>query len=228
MCGRYCLQDGPDDVGTAFDAVVRFSWQPRFNITPTQRIPVVRRMLQLNGTPRRDVGGMHWGLIPSWAKDASIGSRMINARSETAPEKPSFRKAWVDRRCLVPASGFFEWAPGDGRKQPWFIRRKDRALMALAGLWECWKGPDGRDVESVTILTTTPNRFMSKLHDRMPVILADRDWGGWLDDGSDGTSLEAVAKLASPAPERMLDAIQVSRFVNNPANDEPRCIEEVA
>lgn len=226
MCGRFHLEDSPEDIGRSLDAVVRFSWKPRYNIAPTQRIAVMRRVLQLSGQPRREIVGMHWGLVPSWAKDVSIGSRMINARAETAPEKPSFRKPWVDRRCIVPASGFFEWKRSPEGKQPHLIRRVDESVMGLAGLWESWRGPDGRELESVTLLTTAPNRFMKGIHDRMPVMLEREDWDSWMDDGRDGTSLERIAELAGPAEEDLLETVAVSRHVNNPANDDPRCLEE--
>lgn len=228
MCGRFHLEDSPEDIGRSFDAVVRFSWKPRYNIAPTQRVAVMRRVLQLSGSSRREIVGMHWGLVPSWAKDVSIGSRMINARSETAPEKPSFRKAWVDRRCIVPASGFYEWKRLSEGKQPHLIRRVDGTVMGLAGLWESWRGPDGLDLESVTLLTTSPNRFMKTIHDRMPVMLEREEWDSWMDDGRDGTSLERIAELAMPASEGLLDAVAVSRHVNNPTHDDPRCLEEIA
>jgi putative SOS response-associated peptidase YedK len=227
MCGRFYLQESPEDIGIAFDAVVRSSWKPRYNIAPTQRVPVIRRVLELSGTPRREAIGMHWGLVPSWAKDASIGSRMINARSETASEKPSFRKAWVDRRCIVPASGFFEWKREAERKQPYLVRRNDGRPMGLAGLWECWRGPDGMELESVAVLTTAPNRFMKSIHDRMPVILESDDWTPWLDDGEDGTKIDRIDRLARPAGDGILESMPVSRHVNNPAHDDPRCLKEI-
>jgi putative SOS response-associated peptidase YedK len=227
MCGRFHLEDSPEDIGRSFDAVVRFSWKPRYNIAPTQRVPVVRRVLELSGNPRREAVGMHWGLVPSWAKDVSIGARMINARSETAAEKPSFRKSWVDRRCIVPASGFYEWKREAERKQPYLIRRVDEAVMGLAGLWESWRGADGIELESVTVLTTSPNRFMKGIHDRMPVILEPCDWTSWLNDGRDGTEIDRVAKLARPAENGILSSWPVSRHVNNPGHDDPECLKEI-
>ena len=215
-------------VGEVFDAVVCASWQPRYNIAPTQRVPVVRRMFQLDGTPKREIDAMHWGLIPSWAKDRSIGNRMINARSETASEKPSFRVAWKTRRCVLPASGFFEWMKVSDGKVPHLIRRADKELMALAGLWESWRSEDASELESVTILTTGPNTFMKKIHERMPVVLEFSDLDAWLDDGDNGTSLDDVRELACPAAEGILESIPVSRRVNNPRNDDAACVEQVA
>ena len=185
-------------------------------------------MYQLDGGVRNDLVGMHWGLIPSWAKDPSIGNRMINARAETAHEKPSFRKAWSERRCLLPARGFFEWKRTEQGKQPCFIHRADGDLLALAGLWETWTAVDGTPRESTTILTTAPNGLMQGVHDRMPVIIAPEDWPAWLDDGHDGTPPDGVSALACPAPDDVLAVHEVSRLVNNPANDDPRCLERVS
>ena len=185
-------------------------------------------MFQLDGGVRNDLVGMHWGLIPSWAKDPSIGNRMINARAETAREKPSFRKAWSERRCLLPARGFFEWKRTDQGKRPCFIHRADGDLLALAGLWETWTAADGTPLESTTILTTAPNGLMQGVHDRMPVIIAPGDWSDWLDDGEDGASSDRVMALACPAPDDVLAVHEVSRLVNNPANDDPRCLERVS
>lgn len=228
MCGRFYLESTTEGLGEALDAVVQVRWSPRWNIAPTQEVPVLRRALELSGASRREVVGMRWGLVPGWAKDPSIGSRMINARAETAAEKPSFRRAWIERRCLLPASGFYEWVGTGGAKQPHLVRRADEALLGLAGLWEAWRAPNGDTHESVTILTTTPNRFMSRIHDRMPVILERGDWDRWLDDGSDGTSSEAIAALAVPAGEALLVSHPVSRRVNSPSHDAPDCITPIA
>lgn len=228
MCGRFCLHESPEEVGAAFDAVVRAAWPPRYNIAPTQRVPVVRRMLQLDGTPRREVDFMHWGLVPSWAKDRSIGNRMINARSETAAEKPAFRAAWRARRCVLPASGFFEWMKVEEGKVPHLIRHADQALLALGGLWESWRSGDGSELESVTILTTSPNSFMKPIHDRMPVIIEPHDLDDWLDDGDNGTDLDVISGLTRPGPEGILEAFPVSRRVNNPRIDDAACVDPVS
>jgi putative SOS response-associated peptidase YedK len=165
---------------------------------------------------------MRWGLVPSWAEDPSIGNRMINARSETAAGKPSFRAAMKSRRCLVPADGFYEWKVVDGGKQPMHVRRRDRAVFAFAGLWEVWtKGAE--PLETFTILTTGPNDVLRPIHDRMPVILAKDDWPLWLDP--DGKDAAAVAPLLRPCPGDGWEAVPVSRFVNNPRNEGPGCLE---
>ena len=227
MCGRYCLVETPERVGEIFDAIVRPFWPLRYNIAPTQQVPVLRRMLQLDGKPKREVSSMHWGLIPSWAKDRSIGNRMINARAETASVKPAFRTAWKTRRCALPASGFFEWMKADDGKIPHMIRRADHQVMALAGLWESWRSENGSELESVTILTTSPNKFMKRIHDRMPVLLEEDDLSAWLDDGENGTSLDDVQELARPAPDGILEAVALSRRVNNPRNDDEACLKPV-
>lgn len=164
---------------------------------------------------------MRWGLIPRWAKDASIGNRLINARAETAAEKPSFREAFRRRRCLIPADGFYEWKKEADGKQPWLIRRMEGKGFAFGGLWERWNGPEG-PVESFTILTTSPNATVGPLHDRMPVIVAPAAFDLWLDPEVDGPLL--LENILRPAPDDLLEAHPVSRLVNSPANDEPACI----
>lgn len=166
---------------------------------------------------------MHWGLIPSWAKDPSIGNRIINARSETVAEKPSFRAAFKRRRCLIPANGFYEWKKIGKKKQPYYVRRKDGEPFAFAGLWEPWEGEDGTVIESCTILTTEPNADIRPLHNRMPVILDPSDYDQWLNPEVD--ELETLAPLMHPYPDGKLEAVPVSPLVNNPKNDDAQCIE---
>ena len=232
MCGRYMLMDDPALLERAFGLAevsdLPRQLEPRFNIAPTQPVPIVR---DLPGRPldivRETSGGVRelviarWGLIPSWAKDPSIGSRMINARAESVAEKPAFRAAFRARRCLVPASGFFEWARrGSGPKQPYLIRRKDGAPMDLAGLWEHWTDPKtGEVVTSCTILTCAPNALMAELHDRMPVILDPADYAAWLDPSRGGL------ELLRPCPEAWLEAVPVSTRVNSPRNDDPSILQ---
>lgn len=166
---------------------------------------------------------MRWGLIPSWADDPAIGNRLINARSETAAEKPSFRSAIKQRRCLVPVDGFYEWqATGKKTKQPHLIRLKDGQPFALAGLWERWTAPDGELVESFTILTTDANAMMQPIHDRMPVILSREDYDRWLDAG---TPLEEIKGLLRQFPADQMENFPVSTVVNNPRNEVPECVQ---
>ena len=165
------------------------------------------------------------GLIPPWADDPGIGSRMINARSETAPGKPSFRRAFRERRCLIPADGFYEWQRTNGAKQPYYIHMEDGRPFAFAGLWESWsKGGEG-EVRTCTILTTGANALVGEVHDRMPVILAHDAYDVWLDPDSER---EELTGLLAPYPEDEMEAYPVSRFVNSPSNNDPRCIEPAA
>lgn len=167
---------------------------------------------------------MQWGLIPHWAKDPGIGQRLINARSETAAEKPSFRAPLKSHRCLIVTDGFYEWQHTEGRKQPWCIRAADASPFAMAGLWSCWRGGD-TPLETCTILTTTPNAILKPIHNRMPVIVSPEDYNLWLDPlNQDVTSLTGVLV---PAAEDLLQAFPVSQHVNRPANDDPSCIEPV-
>ncbi len=192
---------------------------PRFNIAPTQHIPVVRQAD--DGSRRLDL--LHWGLIPSWAKDPAMGAHMINARAETVAEKPSFRRAFQRRRCLVPADGFYEWQIRRGAKQPYFIHRADGEPFAIAGLWERWQPPWGEPVESCALVTTQAVEPVRSVHPRMPVILPASAYGPWLDPRLD-TATELRALLAE-GNVREMEAVAVSTRVNDPRNDRPECIE---
>lgn len=192
--------------------------QPRYNIAPTQQVAVVRQ----DAGGQRHLSYLRWGLIPPWAKDASVGSHMINARAETVHEKPAFCHAFRSRRCLVPASGFFEWEKKEGRKQPLYIRMKDGGPMIFAGLWESWKSPEGEIIEMCTILTTNANSLIKPIHDRMPVILGRSDWDTWL---SRDATREQLAMLFQPYPWDLLHLYPVGTGVNNPRNDSPELIE---
>jgi putative SOS response-associated peptidase YedK len=221
MCGRYALV--PDNDGTfqrrfSLDAP-RDEPQPRYNVAPTQTLPVIVR-----NSPNR-VAMMRWGLIPSWAKDAAIGNRMINARAETVAEKPAFRRPLRSQRCLVPASGFFEWKrEGDG-KTPHFIHLPDEPLFAFAGLYDVWRDPDGQSVQSYTILTTEANAVMAPIHNRMPVILRREDEEEWLDPAN--SEVEQLLPLLRPYPAEEMAAYPVARLVNSPTNDVPAVLERV-
>ncbi|WP_085556369.1 SOS response-associated peptidase [Azospirillum agricola] len=194
----------------------------RWNVAPTQDIPIVRE--EEDG---RRLALARWGLVPHWAADPAIGARMINARAESAAEKPAFREALRRRRCLVPLDGFYEWTAAGPRRQGHVIRRRDRAPFALAGLWEIWRGPKGgpppeRPLESVTIVTTTANATLSALHERMPVVLDPADWERWLDPAA---PLPAVQALLRPAPDDWLEVAVVGPRVNSVRNDDPSCLD---
>ena len=223
MCGRYTL------IRLA-DFTDMFPWirsplempPPRYNIAPTQPIAVIAN------DGKNQIDYVHWGLIPSWAKDPSIGSRMINARVETLAEKPAFRAALKRRRCLIPASGFYEWRKsGDGKtKTPMYIRMKSGKPFAFAGLWETWHSVDGSELRSCTIITGTPNELIAPIHDRMAVILAPDSYRKWLTAGE--LAQEELMPLLKPYDAREMEAFPVSRSVNIPKNDLPSCIEPVA
>jgi putative SOS response-associated peptidase YedK len=219
MCGRFTLTATPDQLQDAFPQFnVPQQMTPHFNIAPSQPIPVVAN----DGANRVDY--FSWGLIPSWAKDPSIGNKMINARAETLAEKPSFRAAYKRRRCLVLTDGFYEWQaiPGEKRKQPQYITLADRKPFAFAGLWEQWFSPDGSEIKSATIITTAPNEMMSKLHNRMPVILHPDDYARWLDPAE--KSKDDLQNLLVSFPSELMAHYPVSTLVNSPANDLPDCI----
>ena len=220
MCGRYSLTTPADTLAKYFRLKKVPSIPPRFNIAPSQPIATIRL---LNSDPT--VVLVRWGLIPSWAKDPGIGNKMINARAETVAEKPAFREALARSRCLVPADGYYEWQR-EGRmgqrKQPFYIRLRDRRPFAFAGLWERWVGPDGKAVETCAILTTEPNAALKEIHDRMPVILAEAEYDQWLDPAARQAQL--LQPLLRPYPPEDMTAYPVSLRVNDPAHDDAACI----
>jgi putative SOS response-associated peptidase YedK len=217
MCGRFTLRTSPSDLQAELGFVLEQRLAPRFNIAPTQRVAVVTNA----GQNRVEL--FRWGLIPSWAKDASIGSKMINARAETAAEKPSFRVALRKRRCVILADGFYEWRVDGKRKVPMYIRMESRRPFALAGLWETWRDPSGEVVPTCTILTTSPNPFMAAYHDRMPVILPRDRLAQWL--SPEPKEASDLAPLLCAWTGEDLEAHPVSTLVNSPANDRPECVE---
>jgi putative SOS response-associated peptidase YedK len=221
MCGRYTLATPVERLAEefGFDAS-SVDLPPNYNVAPTQGVAAV---LAEGGERRLEV--LRWGLIPSWADDPQIGSRMINARAETAPEKPSFRRAFRERRCLIPADGFYEWKRTNGSKQPYYIDMKEGRPFAFAGLWESWKDDGGPEIRSCAILTTKPNALAGEIHDRMPVILPAGSYDVWLEPEADRDELYG---LLAPYPEDEMEAYPVSRFVNSPSNNDPRCIEPAA
>lgn len=224
MCGRFTQRSNLHSLAEQFqfslpaDLVV----EPRYNIAPTQDVPIVRRPAA--GAPRQ-LALVHWGLIPSWAKDSSSGAKTINARGESVADKPSFRAAFKRRRCLVIADGFYEWKKTGTGKQPYFIHRADDKPFAFAGLWEHWSDnePNGvSPLESCTIITTEANHLMRPLHDRMPVILDAADYDAWLDPAlSDRERLES---LLVPYAGEGFAATPVSTFVNNPRHEDSQCV----
>ena len=219
MCGRYRLSRRKQLVEEYFDCVSdEPDWAPRYNIAPTQPVPVIR---QNPKEPIRKLSLMRWGLIPSWAKDSSVAARMINARSETAAAKPAFRDPLASRRCLVPADGFYEWRRSGKAKQPYCFEVNAGELFAFAGVWDRWKDPNGQWVKSCSILTTTPNAVTSAVHDRMPVILDRADYDLWLDPGM--TNVEAVSAMLKPHDARTMRCYPVSTRVNHVANDDAEC-----
>jgi len=221
MCGGYTLTVDASVLGRLFELEPLTELTPRYNIRPTQMVPIVR----VNADGAREWAATRWGMIPSWAKDTKIGSRMINARAETAADKPSFRSAFKHRRCLLPTDGFFEWVKAPGGKQPHHIRFTDRRAFAFAGLWERWTPPDGDPIESCTILTTRPNELIVDLHDRMPVIMAPERFTDWIGGGP--LSPDAAEAILLPYPADGMEAVPVSTLVNSPRNDDPRCLDPV-
>jgi putative SOS response-associated peptidase YedK len=197
---------------------------PRYNMAPTQNLPVVR----LGESGDREMILMRWGLIPSWAKDMDIGNRMINARAETVSEKPSFRTAFKRRRCLVPADGYYEWQKTGKTKQPYLIQVASHQPFAMAGLWETWNGPDKADppIESFAVITTEACPATRPIHDRMPVIISPEDFERWLDLTI--TDPDPLRPLLQPYSAGEMRAVRVSTFVNNPRNNDERCIEPVS
>jgi putative SOS response-associated peptidase YedK len=221
MCGRFTLDIKPELLVELFGLAEIPSILPRYNISPTQQIPVIRRY----GDGQNHLDFLHWGLIPSWSKDKSIGSKMINARSETVTEKPSFRQAIRYRRCLVPSSGFYEWSTEGKEKRPMYIRLKDGSPMVFAGLWETWKNADGEVIESCSILTTASNRLIEPLHNRMPVILSPDEYRTWLD--RETTNPAGLVRLFQPYPSDLMEMWAVSSLVNKVANDSDNLVVPV-
>jgi len=219
MCGRFALTIDPADLQDAFPEFI-FPAQAaaRFNIAPTQPVLV----LPNDASNKADF--FVWGLIPSWAKDPEIGSRLINARAETLAEKPSFRSAYKYHRCLIFSDGFFEWQvrPSSQSKVPHFIRLKSGEPFVFAGLWEHWQSPDGSELKSTTIITTSPNELMASIHNRMPVILPRHAYMQWLDPLP--RSPVEMNKLLSPYPAEEMEAYPISTLVNSPANDRPEVV----
>lgn len=223
MCGRYRLTARERWLSEYFNLNPEdVEWAARWNIAPTDEVATVR---QDRREPKRIFAKMRWGMIPYWAKDISIGAKTINAVCETAAEKPVFRESMKKRRCLIPADGFYEWKKiGPKKKQAYNIGMSDDGLFALAGLWDRWKSPDGKPIESCTILTTDANSLLKDIHNRMPVILNRDHYDLWLDPGVSDPA--QIADLSKPFDARLMRVYPVSSIVNKVANDGPECAEE--
>lgn len=222
MCGRFTNRAKPEQIEKEFKVGAKNPnlYEPRYNIAPTQMISAV-----LQEKSNRILTQLKWGLVPSWSKDASIGSRMINARAETLAEKPSFREAFARRRCIIPASGFYEWQKtNSGAKQPFYFYLKDREVFGFAGLWESWLDREtGEELETCTIITTEANEAVEPVHERMPVILKAENYEEWLDAKEKNT--ERLQKFLLPYPGEEMSAHEVSRSVNIPDTDSPELIK---
>jgi putative SOS response-associated peptidase YedK len=220
MCGRYVITSSPEAFRTLFRYPEQPDFPPRYNVAPTQPIPVVR----LNEGVRQ-FALMRWGMLPSWVKDPGNFTLLINARGESVTEKPAFRAAMKRRRCLIPADGFYEWKSVAGRKLPYFVRARSGAPLAFAGLWETWTGPDGEELDTAAIVTTGANRALADIHGRMPVIVPPEAFDLWL-NCADVAAVTASALIA-PAPDDLLEVFEVSTAVNRAANDNPKLLEPV-
>jgi putative SOS response-associated peptidase YedK len=222
MCGRFTLTFDPAEASEGFeDVAFPAKFAPRYNISPTQPV------LAIPNDGRNSADFFVWGLIPAWAKDPEIGNKLINARGETLAEKPSFRGAYKYKRCLILADGFYEWKtePGSKTKIPHFIHLKTGKPFAFAGLWDEWHSPEGSSIKSCTIITTTPNKLMASIHNRMPVILHPKDYAQWLEPLPQPA--EKLNPLIKDFPADLMEAYPVSTLVNSPANDRADCIHPV-
>ena len=223
MCGRYRLSKRKQLIGEYFETANEVDWEPRYNIAPSQTVGIVR---QDPSRPRREFSRVRWRSIPYWAKEASIGHKMINARSETVADKPAFHESFKNRRCLIPADAFYEWARTGKAKQPFHFGTQDDRLFAFAGIWDRWKDGSGNPVETCSILTTTPNSLLAAVPDRMPVILERDDYELWLDPGV--RKIDALSEMPKPFDPALMKSYSVSTRVNAPKNDDPECAAEIA
>jgi putative SOS response-associated peptidase YedK len=219
MCGRFSQAQIAELDREVFKLLSSPALPPRYNVAPTQEVAVVRQP----GEPtERSLDLLRWGLIPHWAKDPTIGTRMINARAESVADKPAFRDSFRERRCLVPADGFYEWAKTKHGKQPYYVRVLGGGLFAFAGLWDRWRDPAGEVRETFTIITTEPNELLRPVHNRMPAILAPEDYDSWL--APEPTDATDLTELLRPYPTEQMSYYPVSRYVNSPDNEGPECI----
>ncbi len=221
MCGRFTLSASGEELASQFELAEPIELAPRFNIAPTQDVASV----VADAAGRRSLSSQRWGLIPFWARDPSIGARMINARSETVSDKKAFREPFLRRRCIVPADGFFEWSKGGAARGPHWIHPAGGGVMGFAGLWDRWKTQDGVGVESCAVLTTDANEAVRPIHDRMPVILARERYSDWLDAGAEAEELKA---LLAPCPDDWLKRTPVGPRVNDVRHDDRSCLDAPA
>jgi putative SOS response-associated peptidase YedK len=218
MCGRFTRSQTIDEIAEAFFAdIVEADLGPSYNVAPTQNI------VSIAGNSVKRLVAMRWGLIPSWAKDDSMASKLINARAETVAEKPSFRDAFKKRRCLIIADGFYEWKKAGTEKIPHYIRLKSKEPFAFAGLFDHWEAPEGKVLTTCTIITTEANELMSNLHERMPVILPREQYELWLD--ASVKNQDTLKEMLKPYSPDLMEAYPVSRMVNSPSNNSPKCVE---
>ncbi len=218
MCGRYVITSAPEAIRALFRYFEQPNFPPRYNIAPTQPVPIVRL-----AEGQRRFALVRWGLVPYWVKDPRSFSLLINARGESLQDKPAFRDAMRRRRCLFPADGFYEWKTEGGGRRPYFVRPRARGPIAFAGLWDSWMGPNGEEMVSACIVTTAANRILAPLHDRMPVVVSPEAFEFWLDCAKIDAS--TAAALIMPAPDNFFEAYEVSTAVNHAANDSAALIE---
>jgi len=219
MCGRYAITSSPERLREAFGYVEEAEFPPRYNIAPTQPVPILRNERRRDGATRRHFVLVRFGFIPSFVKEPRGFPVIINARAETALEKPSFRAAVMRRRCLFIADAFYQWQAGEGPKRVFMVRRVDAAPFAMAGLYECWMGQNGSEIDTACILTTIANGTLAAVSERMPVILDAKDHAAWLD--CDAVDAKEAVRLAQPAPDETLALVEISDAVNRISNDGP-------
>jgi len=220
MCGRYTLTSSPEALRALFRYGEQPNFPPRYNIAPSQPIAIVRLV-----DGQRQFALVRWGLLPSWVKDPKTFTLLINARGESAAEKPAFRAAMKRRRCLIPADGFYEWQAAGDRKRPFYVRAKSGAPLAFAGLWETWTGPNGEELDTAAIVTTRANKTLSAIYERMPVIMPPEAFDLWLNTNE--VDAATAAALIAPAPDNLLEAYEISTAVNRTANDNAKLLEPV-
>lgn len=222
MCGRFTLRQTTEAIAETFQLsdIDEQSLNSQYNISPTQTVATIRKDSQ------RHLKWLRWGLIPSWAKDESIGNRLINARAETLIEKPSFRSAFKNRRCLILADGFYEWQKTEKQKQPYYFQLKGGKSFAFAGLWETWQPSEGEAITSCTIITTEANDIVKPIHDRMPVILSPDAYDQWLDPKA--KSPEILSPFLKPYDAQAMETYPVSRAVNSPSYNQSDCIKSIS